>query len=292
MTSNEAGTILRGLRRDLVIAGVVRGATLAILAAGFTASIVWSDVPDPDAFLWAGTMTAVFVWIMLSFVSMRQLKAANHANLLIANGRLDLAEQQLIESMRAFSIYATSKLMACHNLAVVAHGRGDYAAAAELCGGVLRRGTRIRRPARRMTRILLADCKLCLGDPSEAGDALTGMTLHEPDMPLAERLLLLPVLLRHELATGAPARAVDNLREKVRLAERLDAPRAAFVHELLSRACEAVGKIDASQWLLRRAALYHDLDDLPARYSIRPDDPAERIDADSPRGDESDHASP
>src|SRR5438477_1197787 len=117
MTPTEAGTLIRILERDLRVARLARAALLAILLLGIAAAAATSERAGQIRRLWIGGTAAALAWAGLTIISTRQLKAANQASIFVANGRLDLAETQLRESLRAFSIYAGAKLLACHNLA-------------------------------------------------------------------------------------------------------------------------------------------------------------------------------
>jgi hypothetical protein len=226
------------------------------------------------------TLAAV-AWVLLMIFSIRQVRSANQASVYIASGRLDLAEEQLKSALNAFSLYKTGKLLVCHNLAVVSHGRKNYGAAAELCAGVLSLSSGLSRHVSRLCRILLADCRLFLGDSSAAHKVLEPLAGPDLDLPLSERLMLLPVELRCRIAEGDFEGAASSLPKKVRLAELLESPKAALVHALLARACRRVGELTAAAFLQRRAELYHDLESLGGEYPILNDSPAEGTSADN-----------
>lgn len=268
MSPADAGRLLRGLDRDLRIGRAIRWALGAILGVGFVAAIRAADADERFNLLTTAAMTAALGWAFLSAWSMRQVRAANQASYFIASGRLDLAERRLREALSGFSIYRGAKLMVCHNLAVLAHGRGDYAAAAELCAGVLRHAPRSNEASRHTTRILLADCRMLLNDLPAAGAALTDMDVDDERMALAQRLMLLPIQVRYDVTAGRFAEAVERLKQKVRLAELLESPRAALVHALLAHACRMMERTQEAAYLAARAALYHDLSDLVEQYPL------------------------
>jgi hypothetical protein len=147
-------------------------------------------------------------WVVLAMFSARQIRATNQANVYISNGRLDLAEEQLKSAMQLFSLYRTGKLLVCHNLAVVAHGQKNYSVAAALCDGLIESGVSVTRGIGRMCRILLADCRLLLGDTVSAIRAISPLRLDDPGMSLNERLMLLPIELRCQAAEGEYSRSV------------------------------------------------------------------------------------
>ena len=80
---------------------------------------------------------------------------------------------------------------------------------------------------------------------------------------MSQRLALLPIELRYALETNHTRHAVQNLGEKLKYAELLDSAEAAWVHAMLAEACRREGMTAQAEFLQRRAALYHDLDDLP-----------------------------
>ncbi|MFQ5430478.1 MAG: hypothetical protein ACE5E1_09235 [Phycisphaerae bacterium] len=281
MTVEEAQRLVRSLRRQFLLASVARGGLLALIGVGMLGSF-WQVQPGGALdLLWPAAMLAAVAWGALTVFSVRQVQAANQASAYIASGRLDLAEEQLKTAMRQFSLYENGKLLACHNLAVVAHGRKSFQAAAELCDGVIaiRKGRRL--GIGHTCRILLADARLSLGDTVSALRAIEPLSLRDADLSLAEQLLLLPIDLRCRIATEQFEEAAAALPWKVRRAELLDAPRAALAHELLAMACRRTGRAEAAGFLHRRAVLYHDLDELAADYPVLRDSAPSATSADN-----------
>lgn len=268
MTPAEAAALVRTLKRQLWLARLTRWLLLAIIVLGVIAASREPDAAVQRQRLWTAAMFAGLAWVLLTATSARQVRASNQASVYMSTGRLDLAEEHLKSALQSFSLFKAGKLLVCHNLAVVEHGRKNYSAAAELCDGLLSLGAGLGRGVGRMCRILLADCRLFLGDSLAALRAIDPLHLHAPALNLAEQLLLLPVELRCQIAQGDFARAADDLPRKVRLAELLDSRRAALVHALLARACARLGKSAEARFLDRRAALYHDLEPLRSEYPI------------------------
>lgn len=266
MTAREAHELVASLRRQFLLNGLARAAILILLGAGvLTASLRAVSEPQRQA-SWGVATCAGAAWIALMIFSVRQARSANQASAFIASGRLDLAEEQLRNALRQFTFFRDGKLLACHNLAVVAHGRKCYAAAAELCEGVLALHSGISRRIVRTCRILLADCRLFLGDAVAALRAIEPLSLQDPNLSLAEQLLLLPIEVRCRMARGEYENASAVLPWKVRRAELLDSPKAALVHALLAEACRRTGQPREADFLQRRAELYHDLDELAEQY--------------------------
>ncbi|MEE8384979.1 MAG: hypothetical protein V3S01_03600 [Dehalococcoidia bacterium] len=287
MTSTEAKSLVRSLRRQFFLASVWRILVLAVVALGFLGSVVQTEADGQSEALWYAALIAAGLWMLLTMISVRQVKAANQASIYISSGRLDLAEAQLKSAMHQFSLYRMGKLLVCHNLAVVAHGQKNYQAAAELCDGVISLCGGISRSVGRLCRMLLADCRLFLGDSVSADRALAPLSLQDPAMSLSEQLMLLPIELRCRIARGDFEGAAERLSWKVRLAELLDSPKAGLVHALLARVCGEVGKREAAVFLRGRAKLYHDLDELAKEYEILRDSAPGAQDADNNQGSSS-----
>ncbi len=258
MTAGEAKTIVRTMRRHFFLASVLRGVTLGSLFFLVLGSVIQTDTGASSDEWWSVAMLIAIAWVAMSAISARQIRTANEASRYISTGHLNLAERELKNALRAFSVHRGSKLLICHNLAVVAHGLKEFSAAAELCVGLISLRVRLSHRLGRMCRILLADCRLQEGEAAGAYDALDSLSVDNPQLGLSERLILLPIELACCLARGDSGGMVASLEGKVQLAELLDAPKAGLVHALLARACLREQKQDAAAFLQRRADLYHD----------------------------------
>ncbi|MBN2560480.1 MAG: hypothetical protein JXQ75_06085 [Phycisphaerae bacterium] len=277
MTLEEARALARMIRRHFFLAAVSRAVLLALVAVAFLGALLQTNTNADTATdpLWFAAMLAAMLWVALTVFSVRQVRAANQASVYISSGRLDLAEEQLKDAIHLFTLYRTGKLLACHNLAVVAHGQKNYQAAAELCGCVIALRGSVSRSIGRLCRILLADCRLFLGDSESALDVIQPLSLSGSALSLSEQLMLLPIELRCQIAAGDFQQAVASLAGKVRLAELLDARKAALAHALLARACRQGAQSEVAAFLQRRAELYYDLTELEAEYRVLGDTAAE-----------------
>jgi len=273
MTAVEAAALVKTLRRQLRLATLIRVLLMGIVLLGVAAAFAQPATAKAGDPLWAAAFLAGAGWIVLAVCSARQVRATNQASVYLATGRLDLAEEQLKNALRLVSLYRAGKLLVCHNLAVVAHGQRDFAAAAQLCDGVLAAGVSASRRLGRLCRILLADCRLYLGDTAAAVRAIAPLNSDDPRLGLSERLMLLPIELRCQVSEGRFAQAATAVDQKVALAELLDSSKAALVHAMLSRACRAAGQTKAAAFLKARAELYHDLGELAEEYPILRDSP-------------------
>lgn len=258
MTEPEASQLIRTLRRQIRLAGVWKvGISLIIVVAAAAAAGPWTT-PQQSKLLWAISVLGAGAWIVFTILGLRQMRESNQAAVYIATGRLDLAEKQLRSAALAFNLHRRAKLLACHNLAVVAHGRKEYETAAALSAGVIELGRGALRSVSRICRILLADCMLELHDPEAARRAIEPIPLGDPGVPLSEQLLLLPIRLRCDAALKAYDHILIDLPNKVRRAELLDSPKAAMCHQILADACAHDGRRAEAAFLQRRAELYHD----------------------------------
>ncbi|MFQ5423319.1 MAG: hypothetical protein ACE5F9_05000 [Phycisphaerae bacterium] len=273
MTATEAASLVKTLRRQLWLATLIRVLLMGIVLLGVAAAFAQPAAAKTSDPLWAAAFLAGAGWIVLAICSARQVRATNQASVYLSTGRLDLAEEQLKTALRLVSLYRAGKLLVCHNLAVVAHGQRNFAAAAELCDGVLASGVSASHRLGRLCRILLADCRLYLGDTAAAVRAIAPLNSDDPGLGLSERLMLLPIELRCQVSEGRFVQAAAALDQKVMLAGLLDSPKAALVHAMLARACGAAGQVQVAAFLMARAELYHDLGELAERYPILRDSP-------------------
>lgn len=262
LSSTDARDLIQSMKRQLYVSDALRLLLLSTIGCGIV-MMTWSSSNDARlGTIWAASAIAGLTWLLLSMLSIRQMRSANQATVYMASGRLDLAENQLITAAQQFSLYRQGKLLACHNLAVVAHGRRNYEAAANLCDGVLAMKGRPSHAIGRTSRILLADCRLSMGEPEAATRALAPLSLRESGLGLADQLLLLPIEMRSQVAVGNFSGAIADKDWKIKRAELLDSARAALVHALLAVACRESGDDDYARFLTRRAVLYYDLTEL------------------------------
>jgi len=282
MSGGEAHRLIQTLRRQFLLATLARSVLLMVVALGFVFGTLWqADSHYRSEVMWSISSLAAIAWVVLTFYSVRQVRAAHQASAFIASGRLDLAEEKLKSTLRQFSLYRNAKLLACHHLAVVAHGRKGYQAAAELCDGMISLPGGPPGTTLRTCRILLADCRLSLGDIAAARQAIAPLNLQGPDLNLAEQLLLLPIELRCQITAEQYGAAAESLPWKVKRAELLDSPTAGLVHALLSLAADGIGQSRMADFLRRRADLYHGLAELAEEHDFLRDLAPEAISADN-----------
>lgn len=300
MTVSDARVVIKTLRRQLLLATVSRIGILGMLAFGLVTTLFSTEQAGYRDALWFSIMFAALTWVAMSMFSVRQLRAAHQASAYISNGRLDLAEEQLKSAVYAFSMYRSGKLLACHNLAVVAHGRKNYQASAELCHFLIAAGGSTTQKLGQLCRILLADCCLYLDDAAGALEVIQPLTIkdrtppssplavnraalrkYRAELSLAEQVLLLPIQIRSQIRLGHYDQVTHELLWKVRVAEAMDSSRAALVHSLLAKACRVLNRSSEAAFLQKRAELYADMSELATEYPETRDSAATAIIADN-----------
>jgi hypothetical protein len=257
--------LLRRFRRQLTAAHVLRVGLLAALGV----SLIWaarSPAPGGGRMVFLVALAGAAIWIALLIKSMGLARRIQTGSTLLSLGQLDDAEVWLRQAMMCFSFSARSKIVACQQLASLFFRRDSYAEAIVLCRELLRHRLRGLRNVWINARLLLADSLLMLDEVAGAYEALGPVC--NVSLSLAERMKLLPIRLRYELAADHAASCVQSLKEKVRIAELLDAPRAALVHALLAEACRRQAMPAQQAFLCERARLYHDLNELVERYPL------------------------
>lgn len=271
MTGPSLLQTLTAFRRQLTLIRVIRvGIVVAFLVAILLASGLEGTAGRRAIFLLA--MAAMACWLWLAFTSVRVTRSVQATAILIATGQLDRAESWLRSIITRFSLSAHAKLLACHQLATLLLRREAYEDVVTVCRELLRAGVGGLQAAATQTRLMLADSLLMLGRPAEAYDALR--PIYDQPLSLADRMKLLPIQLRYELAANHSGSAVRDLREKVRIAALLEPERAALAHALLAEACRREGMEPQRDFLARRAELYGDMVELARKYPVLGPPPA------------------
>jgi hypothetical protein len=200
------------------------------------------------------------VWLTLGYQSMKGSRLAAGSPALIATGQFDLAEYQIEEALRTFSLFRTSKLLSLHHLAVLRHAQRRWSDAAELCSALLRQRLGSLRGVSRQSRLILAESLLELGDLRGAYGAIA--ELYRERLSLAEAMKLLAVQLDYLWRVHAWEAMLEGLASRVQLAELMDSASSARTQALLALAARKAGKADWSDYLRRRAELLADIDQL------------------------------
>jgi hypothetical protein len=261
----QLDAILRAFRRQLRMIRVVR----LTLLAGTAAAVLWaSRLPHPDnkRLMFAIFIGTLVVWVLTLIKNARVGRYVQTAGALLSVGQLDDAEVWLRRVLEQYSLSARSKLVACQQLASLLFRRDDHQNVVRVCGELLQQRLGRLHSIWINTRLMMADSLLMLDRVPEAYDAIR--PVYDATLSLSDRMKLLPLQLRYELAADYASAAVQALPEKLQIAELLDSPRAALVHALLAEACRRTEMPEQQAFLTERAWLYHDLDELAARYPI------------------------
>jgi hypothetical protein len=250
--------ILAAFRRQMVLVRLVQVVVLGFFAAGTISLALLSEPARRAVFI--GLLVLVVCWIWLSLRSVRVVRQVRAGGVLLSIGRLDDAQTWLRKGMNTFSLSPTDKLMAGHLFGLVLSRQGAHTEVIELCRTLLRQRSTRRGRLGDEIRLLLADSLLKLGSLFEVEQILN--RLAQAPLPLELQMRRLPIALRYHLEADEAEEATQELKAKVRIAELLDARRAALAHALLAEACRRAGKVKEQAFLGARAAVYHDLQSL------------------------------
>ena len=236
-------------RRDLTLGRMVNGllllAVLLCVPLGAAMNHRYGDVL---------TLTILgLVWIMLGYMSMKGSRLAAGSPSLIAAGQFDLAEYQIEQALRSFSLFRTSKLMSLHHLAILRHAQRRWVDAVLLCQALLRQRLGGLAGLTRQSRLILAESLLELGDLRGAHESISA--LYSQRLSLAEGMKLLTLQLDYLSRVHAWEAMLHGLEAKVQLSELMNTPAAARTQALLALAAQNAGHAAWAQWLRRRVEL-------------------------------------
>lgn len=265
MTPPQIDSLLKRCHRQILLIRILR----VLLMIGTVAAILWaSSLPRPlnKQATFGLFIAAMLVWVLSMLNSSRLARQVRTAGALLSIGQLDDAEVWLLRTIERFSLSARTKALALQQYASVFFCRDAHAQVVQICRSILKERIAGLKHVWINTRLMLADSLLMLNQVPEAYDAIRPVC--DAQLSLADRMKLLPIQLRYELAADFPAAALRNLPEKLQLAELLDSPRAALVHALLAEACRRSHMPTQEAFLAQRAWLYHDLDTMASRYPV------------------------
>jgi len=196
------------------------------------------------------------IWIALGYRSVKGSRLVAGSPQLIASGQFDLAEYQIEQALRSFSLFRTSKLLGLHHLAVLRHAQHRWSDSADLCRALLRQRLGALKGLTRQSRLVLADSLLELGDLSGSYDAISA--LYHEHLTLAEAVRLLGVQLDYLSRIHAWEPMLEGIATKVELSELMSTQSAARAQALLALAAMKTGRTDLSVWLRSRVELLTD----------------------------------
>jgi GNAT superfamily N-acetyltransferase len=258
----SAEKAIKTLRRDLTISSVLKGVLFAALV------LVPTFGPTFGLGISAGTLLLILGagWIILSYFSAKNSLMAADSPQLIASGHFDEAEQEIERVIRSFWLLRSVKLLGLHHLAVLRHAQRQWRESALLSRALLRQRLTALPGIARTTRLMLADSLLELGDLAGAHEALLSLYAHK--LTLQEAMNLLVVQLDYESRIGAWPAMFQNIGSKIQLAELMPGPSAARTQAMLALAATNLNRPDWANWLIRRAELLTDINELTTQRPI------------------------
>ncbi len=245
------------LRRDVTLSTLLKAA----LGVGAGMVLMLHFVPlgksiPPTLLL----MALGAVWLSLWYRTMKGSRLAAESSTLIASGRLEQAEAQIEQSLRAFSMSRSVKSLGLLNLALVRLAQKRWPDTALLCREVLSTKRGASEHVNKSSRLMLADSLLEMGDLRGAHEALSGLYNHR--LTLSEALNLLRVQTDYLARIGAWQQLIQGAATKAAMAEIMPTANSARVQALLALAAKKTGRTEWANWLRRRVELLVDVREL------------------------------
>jgi hypothetical protein len=258
---NTEAAIIR-LRRDLTLSSLLKGTLLTLALSSFFIEYAGVKLLGGSVML-AGIG---FLWLVLSYRSVKGSRIAAVSPSLIAAGNYEQAERTIDEALRSFSLFRTVKLRSLHHLAVLRHAQRRWGEAVILCRTLLTHRLGPLSGIARSTRLMLADSLLESNDVRGAYEALAGLYMER--LSLAEALELQAVQLDYLWRVEAWDAMLFGLKQKVELSELMPNRRSARTAAMLALAARRAGRADLEAWLRRRAELLGDVGELVASRPV------------------------
>ena len=220
----------------------------------FVGLIVFATTWTQGDWLWPllALVFAVIGWVMLNFLSAR----TNH-QLLRLTGMMEedpaTAEHELAQLMQRRPLLRHVRLLLYHRIALLRHLQKEYAQTIAICQSVQAQSLGPAEHIRPGLTLTLCHAQLQCNDLIGAYHTL--MQLHALPMSLIERLGLMSLQARYELAVGAYETLVQQAGWKVQMAELMPAGLCGAYHFMLSKAAEQVGDAPMAKWMQKRASL-------------------------------------
>jgi hypothetical protein len=206
------------------------------------------------------------ICLTLWYRTVKNSRLAAESSSLIASGRLEQAEAQIAQSLRAFSLSRAVKSMGLLNLALVRLAQHRWPDAALLCREVLASKKGTPEHVSKSSRLMLADSLLEMGDLNGTYEALAGLYRHR--LTLSEALNLLRVQTDYLARIGAWEQLFAGVQTKLQLAEIMPTPNSARVQAMLALSARKTGRTEWANWLRRRVELLVDVQELTAERPL------------------------
>lgn len=204
---------------------------------------------DPLGF---GIMIMAGMWMLLNFISARAWsQVSNMAELFTISP--DLAEARIATVLRYRPLARQVRLLSWHRLATLRHQQQDYQQTIAICQSVLANAMPNLPAIEQHLLLMLTEAQLACNDVHGAYMSLS--ELSRRPLSLTHSLQKLALQTRYMLEAGYNEQALDDLHNKVQMAELMPALQCGAMHVLLNIAAHRSGHADQAHWLDERARL-------------------------------------
>ena len=249
----RADQIVHSVDRGVLMARICRIAWFGLLIL----SILIGPALGSSAAVTVQVVLFLAMWVGLTAGGMRQSRVAMQWPVMIAQGQIEQAEEQIDQALRRFTVLSSVKLLGLHHLARIRLGQKRWADAATLSRGLLRYPLRTMPGLSTASYQILAEASMRLGDLSSAFVAL--QQLRRQKLPLDQSLGVLLLETVYLARIGAWPSLMDGIKSKLRLAELMPADGAAMTQGLLAVAAQRRGREDWATYLRSRCDLLTDM---------------------------------
>lgn len=197
-------------------------------------------------------LLVVVGWVWLSVSSTKVARQLGLISMLLDEDVTE-AESRIAQGLDRKPLQRTVRLLLYHRLAVLRHRQNRFEEAGAICHALLTRHLGAAEQVRVHLLLMLAESRLHCGDAAGAYASLA--ELHQRSLRLLERMQLVALQLRYEVALGQNDAAMQHIAEKVKLIELMPAAQCGAVHAMLAVAATRAGRPRLADWLHRRARL-------------------------------------
>lgn len=247
----DADHLERQLRWDSAARWILFILVVLLLAPSFVTTWYGPGLVPPTLTL-PFTVLVVVVWIWMGTTTRRAADRLMRATALLEHDG-ELTETYLADGMRRRPVGRSIRLLLYHRLAVLRHRQGQFFEVGVIAQSLLAYPLRSVEHIRTHLLLLLAESQLRVGNPTTAHGAM--QQLHKRNLQLVESLQLLALQTQYEVSLGYHTDALNNLDEKIRLAEIMPGPQCGALHAMLATAANRTQRQTLADWLQRRAEL-------------------------------------
>ncbi len=263
-------------RRELTADALIRRTILAAVIIYF---LIGSEIAQTHP-SWSGIwmIAVLFAWFWVSLIGARVARQLPGMTAL-AQQDPAAAEPLIAQALRRHPLPRKLRLLLYERLAMTRLRQGRYTEVVMICQSVLTKtpaqpsgetsgpvSARLRRLAsffvlrpsvlaalRPNLLLMLVEARLWHGDA--VGAYFDLLQLHGCELNLTDRLRLLLLQTRYELAIGNPKAVLDHVAQKIRVAELMPTVQCGTMHAMLAAAAYQDRRPDLYDWLGRRAEL-------------------------------------